>query len=391
MQAVLIVPLAMVVAVYAQSPPQENQKCTYTLDDKYYDLESLKKDPAMPPYRVFDNAEVYAYNLCGNPAVCSPMAPGDSPACKFSSTVPPQNLKPDDITGIGSLTATAQALGPMDVADLNWKSQQVPPFKPDSTGVKLVFPPFGAAPGGMPGAAGANPYGGPPPPYGAAVGQTPPSPPGYAGWGSPSPPAAASSWGSPPSPPSQYSLPPGWPSPPGPPSNPYGGASSYAGGAGGQAGGFPGASMGKHDHAGLTIVLICDETMEEARPIQFARGQTYKDREGNYMFGLSTKSACPANKPGDILGTGLTWGWFFIICFAVSAFLYFSIGMVYKYKKLGVTGLESIPNIEFWRDLPGLVKDGIAFTVTKVRACIAKGGAPGGGGGGSSGGGYSTV
>ena len=46
MQAVLIVPLAMVVAVYAQSPPQENQKCTYTLDDKYYDLESLKKDPA---------------------------------------------------------------------------------------------------------------------------------------------------------------------------------------------------------------------------------------------------------------------------------------------------------------------------------------------------------
>jgi len=128
--------------------------------------------------------------------------------------------------------------------------------------------------------------------------------------------------------------------------------------------------------------------------MQFARGQTYKDRTSGYLFGLSSKDACPTNPPGDVLGTGLTWGWLFIILFSVAVVLYFGIGMVYKYKKLGVTGIETIPNIEFWRDYPGLIKDGIAFSVTKAKACAAKGGeaaASANTGTSGTGGNYSTV
>ena len=81
---------------------------------------------------------------------------------------------------------------------------------------------------------------------------------------------------------------------------------------------------------------------------------------------------------------------FFILIFSLTMGLYCGLGMVYKYKKLGVTGIETIPNIEFWRDYPGLIKDGMAYFLSLVRSCLAKGGPPAAAGGGS-GGGYSTV
>jgi hypothetical protein len=30
-------------------------------------------------------------------------------------------------------------------------------------------------------------------------------------------------------------------------------------------------------------------------------------------------------------------------------------------------GLEAMPNSEFWRDLPNLVREGVTFSVNKVR------------------------
>jgi len=40
----------------------------------------------------------------------------------------------------------------------------------------------------------------------------------------------------------------------------------------------------------------------------------------------------------------------------VGGFLYIAIGMAYNYKFKGQTGVEMIPNIEFWRGLPSLLK-----------------------------------
>jgi len=42
--------------------------------------------------------------------------------------------------------------------------------------------------------------------------------------------------------------------------------------------------------------------------------------------------------------------------FFVGGFLYVAIGMAYNYKFKGQTGVEMVPNIEFWRGLPSLLK-----------------------------------
>jgi len=63
-------------------------------------------------------------------------------------------------------------------------------------------------------------------------------------------------------------------------------------------------------------------------------------------------------------GKGLSGGSVFLIIFFVSAFLYVTIGCIYKRKKQGTTGIEACPNIDFWRELPGLVKDGIKCTLS---------------------------
>ena len=36
-----------------------------------------------------------------------------------------------------------------------------------------------------------------------------------------------------------------------------------------------------------------------------------------------------------------------------------------RYK--GLTGKESLPNVDFWTSLPSLVKEGVGFTVAKVK------------------------
>jgi hypothetical protein len=42
-------------------------------------------------------------------------------------------------------------------------------------------------------------------------------------------------------------------------------------------------------------------------------------------------------------------------------------GVVFKRKIKMLEGPDAIPNIEFWRDLPNLVQDGLRFTIKKVR------------------------
>src|SRR4051794_30612584 len=69
--------------------------------------------------------------------------------------------------------------------------------------------------------------------------------------------------------------------------------------------------------------------------------------------------------PG-VLFSPLSGGWIFIIILSVVVPLYVVGGCVYKHQKLGATGMDKCPNVEFWRDLPSLVKDGFAFTYAKL-------------------------
>ena len=110
----------------------------------------------------------------------------------------------------------------------------------------------------------------------------------------------------------------------------------------------------------------------EAGPItitvpQFSCTQTYV---------VPTPLACPGSG-GSPSKSGLSGGWIFIIILCVVIPLYVIVGCIYKSQKLGATGMDKCPNVEFWRDLPALIKEGCVVTATKIRGLC------GGGGGGS--------
>jgi len=66
--------------------------------------------------------------------------------------------------------------------------------------------------------------------------------------------------------------------------------------------------------------------------------------------------------PGKKNSGGIGGGWIFVIIVLVTTFVYCLGGIIFKSKRKGTSGTESIPNIDFWRGLPGLVKDGVKFT-----------------------------
>jgi len=46
---------------------------------------------------------------------------------------------------------------------------------------------------------------------------------------------------------------------------------------------------------------------------------------------------------------------------------YFGAGYMYNWKVKGAEGGDRVPNKDFWTGLPGLVKEGFRFTVSKVK------------------------
>ncbi|XP_063916028.1 uncharacterized protein LOC135132039 [Zophobas morio] len=58
---------------------------------------------------------------------------------------------------------------------------------------------------------------------------------------------------------------------------------------------------------------------------------------------------------------GMSTGSVFLLIFFISVVVYLVGGCLILYFIRGARGLEMIPNIDFWRSLPGLMKDGIIF------------------------------
>jgi len=80
-----------------------------------------------------------------------------------------------------------------------------------------------------------------------------------------------------------------------------------------------------------------------------------------YFNAACGKKPSPPSPPKN-QGGGLSGGSVFLIIFFVSLFVYFAGGVGYNYYN-GAQGVELIPQVEFWKDLPFLVKDGVMFCV----------------------------
>jgi hypothetical protein len=98
-----------------------------------------------------------------------------------------------------------------------------------------------------------------------------------------------------------------------------------------------------------------------------------------YNLLLSHKAGCPGGGGGggggggDGGSGGLSGGTVFLIILIVVIPVYVAVGCIYKRQRMGASGMESCPNIDFWRDLPGLVGDGFKFTWSKLRGLCGKG------------------
>eukprot|EP00457_Paulinella_chromatophora_P013937 gb/GEZN01014300.1/.p1 GENE.gb/GEZN01014300.1/~~gb/GEZN01014300.1/.p1 ORF type:complete len:289 (+),score=18.62 gb/GEZN01014300.1/:81-869(+) len=127
--------------------------------------------------------------------------------------------------------------------------------------------------------------------------------------------------------------------------------------------------MGLYRKATITLQCVPGAHIPTT-PLQVTESSTC-----NYQVILPSKYGCPAPVGGwpkfaDDEG-GLSSGSVLLILIIPGAALYFVIGFLYKSKTQGTSGVESIPNIDFWRSLPQLVKEGIRFT---MRGCKAGGG-----------------
>lgn len=73
---------------------------------------------------------------------------------------------------------------------------------------------------------------------------------------------------------------------------------------------------------------------------------------------LYSKYACKVD------ARGLSGGSQLLIAFFVCVALYLISGMLFTYCVVGGRGVEMIPNLNFWKQLPSLIKDGFKFVVS---------------------------
>ena len=82
-----------------------------------------------------------------------------------------------------------------------------------------------------------------------------------------------------------------------------------------------------------------------------------------YVIEFESRYACPVGS-----GSGFGWRWIFTMLFFAA--LYVGGGSYYNHRTEGkVLGtVEAIPHVEYWKEVPGLVTDGLAYSYTHGKA-----------------------
>ncbi|CAH0563571.1 unnamed protein product [Brassicogethes aeneus] len=107
------------------------------------------------------------------------------------------------------------------------------------------------------------------------------------------------------------------------------------------------------DNITAYLTLTCDHTNPSYIKII--------DQNSNRLV-LSSPHACILKEP-HTTSTGSV----LVIIFVVGCMVYFIGGALMLYFLRGARGIELVPNIEFWRELPGLIRDGTIFLFSGCR------------------------
>lgn len=118
---------------------------------------------------------------------------------------------------------------------------------------------------------------------------------------------------------------------------------------------------------------VTKATNESSLVLQFTTGTlrlvcVHDAIDGNFVvvddktMQLYSPAACLAMlRPPPPEPQGLGTGAVLSIIILVTLFSYCTLGIVYNHFVRGTRGAELIPNLDFWRGLPGLMMDGVRF------------------------------
>ena len=133
-----------------------------------------------------------------------------------------------------------------------------------------------------------------------------------------------------------------------------------------------------------TFVIYCSESQDTS----FVQSKiNSKDvTKCSLEFSIKSPAGCRVGYGSGMRKSSIILLWL-VVCFIIYAVA----GYLYNNKVKGKNGIEAFPNLEFWKELPGLVKEGLKFSFEKlslgVESAKAKLNNKGAGGGS----GYSVV
>lgn len=84
-------------------------------------------------------------------------------------------------------------------------------------------------------------------------------------------------------------------------------------------------------------------------------------RQDGTVMQLYSPAVCLALLRPPPVVEGLGTGAILTIIILVTLFSYCTLGIFYNHFVRGTRGAELIPNLDFWRSLPGLIMDGVRF------------------------------
>jgi len=127
-------------------------------------------------------------------------------------------------------------------------------------------------------------------------------------------------------------------------------------------------------HAAQTVSSLEDRCLGQATCLFTVTASTFGGAPhcsgGNSKRWLAAVLQCgdSSTVAPTVAPTGLGIGWQFNMFVFVVVVLYCGLGVAYNIYRKGAKGVDAVPHLETWKDLPFLVRDGIIFAVDTIKS-----------------------
>ncbi|XP_066302595.1 uncharacterized protein [Branchiostoma lanceolatum] len=115
----------------------------------------------------------------------------------------------------------------------------------------------------------------------------------------------------------------------------------------------------------LDVVLECTPDSDDLT----VRGEIQMN---GYEFTLGSRHSCVKQGPWPGLAVSISFGSILCIIFFPTLLLYCVGGVAFNKFARGKGGRELVPNVYFWSELPGVIKDGFRFATSTCRSPRAR-------------------